>query len=106
ARREASKSERRVWTANKGDDMGLIAATMTGERIRISMASVLSLAKAVCDRDPRTAAQRNSDAVFALLNQLPFDCACDDPRTCTAPVAATAGVPGTAVVPVKTQTVV
>ncbi|NMN99602.1 DUF222 domain-containing protein [Gordonia sp. TBRC 11910] len=106
ARREAAKSERRVWTANTGDDMGLIAATMSGERIRLSMESVRALANAVCPNDPRTTAQRNSDAVFALLNQLSFECSCDDPQSCSATVVNTADAPGSAVVPVKTKTVV
>lgn len=107
ARREASKRERRVWTANRGDDMGLIAATMTGERIRISMESVLALAKSLCPNDPRTAPQRNSDAVFALLNQLPFECGCEDRDCCTATVVNFgAAASGSAVVPVKAKTVV
>ncbi|GAB20599.1 hypothetical protein GOEFS_121_00010, partial [Gordonia effusa NBRC 100432] len=106
ARREAAKADRRVWTSNQGDDMGLIAATMTGERVRLSIESVRALAKSVCPNDPRTVSQRNSDAVFALLNQVAFECGCDGAQTCTATISKVDSADDIALVPVKTKVVV
>lgn len=105
ARRAAAKADRRVWTSNKGDDMGLLIASMTGDRVRISMAAIRGLANAVCPDDPRTTGQRNSDAVFALLNQLPFACECGNPTSCTTTVRHVGDAVGTALLPVKTRTV-
>lgn len=85
-RRREDKAERRknVSSRNYGDGLGGLNLTDDAEEIRLSQATLDSLANAVCGNDPRTLGQRRAAAASARLQGRAFTCGCDDPATCTA----------------------
>ncbi|GAB19401.1 hypothetical protein GOEFS_083_00330 [Gordonia effusa NBRC 100432] len=106
ARREAAKGDRRTWTSNQGDGMAVVGATMTAERAQLAITTVRDLAATACPNDSRTVPQRNSDAFFALLNRVPFECACGTGEACTATIPSVGELTtGTGLVPVRNKVV-
>ncbi|MCX2967268.1 DUF222 domain-containing protein, partial [Gordonia aquimaris] len=69
-----------------------ITGVMSAENVRIAAAAVAALADSVCEHDPRTKPQRQSDAMFCLLSGTMFECDCgsDD---CTAVIPEPGVVP-------------
>ncbi|MED5803461.1 DUF222 domain-containing protein [Gordonia sp. Z-3] len=82
-RRQQALDDRRMWTHPREDGTAEITGVMSAENVRIAAAAVAALADSVCEHDPRTKPQRQSDAMFCLLSGTAFECDCgrDD---CTA----------------------
>jgi hypothetical protein len=75
-RRRRAQEGRDAWVEAKADGVAKVAATMSAENARISRDSIVALAVTTCGDDPRTIAQRRSDAAFALMSQTRFECLC------------------------------
>ena len=81
-----------MWTHPREDGTAEITGVMSAENVRIAAAAVAALADSVCEHDPRTKPQRQSDAMFCLLSGTMFECDCgrDD---CTAVIPEPGVVP-------------
>ncbi len=90
-RRKEALDNRGVWTHALDDGTAEITGVMAAENVRIADKAVRVLADSVCKHDGRTAGQRNSDAMFALLTGTPFECSCDR-DDCTAEVPPNPGL--------------
>jgi hypothetical protein len=75
-RRRRALDARDSWVEAKADGVAKVAATMSAENARISRENIGALAGSTCPDDPRTIAQRRSDAAFALMSQTSFACLC------------------------------
>ncbi|WP_262365636.1 13E12 repeat family protein [Gordonia sp. OPL2] len=75
-RRRRALDGRDAWVEAKADGVAKVAATMSAENARISRDSIVALAVTACGEDPRTIAQRRSDAAFALMSHTRFECLC------------------------------
>ncbi|ATD71834.1 DUF222 domain-containing protein [Gordonia amicalis] len=100
-RRKEALDNRGVWTHALDDGTAEITGVSAAENVRIADKAVRVLADSVCKHDGRTAGQRNSDAMFALLTGTPFECSCDR-DDCTAEVPE----PGTVVAAVRSEVVI
>lgn len=85
-RRREALDKRGMWTHNLEDGTAEITGVMSAENVRIAAKAVLVLADSVCRHDGRNRNQRNSDAMFALLTGIAFECLCDQ-EDCTAVIA-------------------
>ena len=75
-RHQEAKDNRSVWVIPEKDGMATLGVSMTGQEVKICIDALNRLADAVCEHDPRTSDNRRSDAVFALLSGMPFECDC------------------------------
>ncbi|WP_244970823.1 HNH endonuclease signature motif containing protein [Gordonia jinghuaiqii] len=100
-RRKEALDNRGVWTTALEDGTAEITGVMAAENVRIAAKTVRVLADSVCGHDGRTAGQRNSDAMFALLTGTSFECQCDR-EVCTAQVPD----PGAALASVRSELVI
>ncbi|KAF0970648.1 hypothetical protein BPODLACK_00921 [Gordonia sp. YY1] len=84
-RRKEALDNRGMYTHTLDDGTAELTGVMAAENVRIAAKAVRVLADSVCKHDGRTAGQRNSDAMFALLTGTEFECLCDR-EDCTAEV--------------------
>lgn len=78
-RRHAAKDHRDAWIKNLDDGMAQLAATASAEDITLAMAAITRLADSVCAQDPRTAAERRSDALICRAQGVDYTCQCGRP---------------------------
>ncbi|QMU19422.1 DUF222 domain-containing protein [Gordonia rubripertincta] len=100
-RRKEALDNRGMYTHTLDDGTAEITGVMAAENVRIAAKAVRVLADSVCKHDGRTVGQRNSDAMFALLTGILFECCCDR-HDCTAEIPE----PGAAVAAVRSEIII
>ncbi|WP_238421294.1 HNH endonuclease signature motif containing protein [Gordonia sp. 'Campus'] len=100
-RRREALDGRGMWTRTLEDGTAELTGVMSAENVRIAAKAINALAESACKHDGRNRGQRNSDAMFALLTGVAFECQCDRPD-CEAEIPE----PGSLIAPVSTAVVI